>query len=50
VQHDLSAEQPDWDFQELIAADSSAVALRVTKVIFGCRLRMPETCCGEQRL
>ncbi|MEU3091621.1 hypothetical protein ACWCQ0_31510 [Streptomyces massasporeus] len=30
VQHDLSAAQPDWDFQGLISADGSAVALRVT--------------------
>lgn len=30
VKHDLSAAQPDWDFQELIAAEGSAVALRVT--------------------
>ncbi|ALV39153.1 hypothetical protein [Streptomyces sp. CdTB01] len=30
VQHDLRAAQPDWDFQELIAAEGSAVALRVT--------------------
>ncbi|MEV7395050.1 hypothetical protein [Streptomyces sp. NPDC091215] len=30
VQLQLRAEQPDWDFQELISADGSAVALRIT--------------------
>ncbi|MET9083677.1 hypothetical protein ABZX77_17580 [Streptomyces sp. NPDC004237] len=30
VQHQLRAEQPDWDFQELISVHGSAVALRIT--------------------
>ncbi|MGP4049331.1 hypothetical protein [Streptomyces sp. 2A115] len=30
VQHDLRAARPDWDFQELIAVEGSAVALRIT--------------------
>lgn len=30
VQHDLSSAQPAWDFQGLISADGSAVALRVS--------------------
>ncbi|MEH0424682.1 hypothetical protein [Streptomyces sp. B21-083] len=31
VQHNLSAAQPEWDFQGLISAEGSAVALRVTQ-------------------
>ncbi|MEY9987980.1 hypothetical protein ABIE67_000012 [Streptomyces sp. V4I8] len=30
VQHALRAAQPDWDFQEMVSAEGSAVALRVT--------------------
>ncbi|WP_415954363.1 hypothetical protein [Streptomyces sp. KLOTTS4A1] len=30
LQHGLRADRPDWDFQELISAEGSAVAFRVT--------------------